>query len=245
MNKLILLFISTFFTLTVFGQGNSIEQKKHEFKNEKMKCLYETFNGRINGNYTSYYHNGQKKAEGTFQNNYRIGKWIVWDSIGRIQMQREYENAFMFKKIIFATPTNKVITLPNTPRYTLHCNNEGYIDYYYVKEKMIEWQKRVWRFLPLENNEILFEHNLLFQILQTDTLTVYSDDEFTTELKPTIIDTVHNKIIGYKIKEDFFFDNERLLDEARIIGICPVVVNKQSNDTLICIGFTFRKSEKI
>ena len=215
----------------------SNEKQKHQYDYGKIKCTYETSQGRIDGDYVSYYKNGQKKAEGKFGNNYRSGLWTVWDSTGRIRMQRQYENPFTFKRIIPAVTDNKLVSLLNVPRYDLKYNSEGFIDYFKLEERMAVVTKRLWRTITPAQNPLLFENNRLFRCLNKNILnkniTVYDtkSDEFLNKLSSNI-DTSSVKVIGYKIKEDWFFDNERLVSESRILGLCPVVVNKQTKDTL-------------
>lgn len=232
MNKLI--FIS--FCLVSFISVS--EKQKREYEDASIKCSYEQSQGRLDGNYVSYYKNGKKKSEGKFENNYRIGKWTVWDSTGRIRMQREYSDPFTLKRLIPEVPKENPIELLNAPQYTLHYNKDSCIDYFKLKERMVVWSKRLWRTILPNENPILFEKNKLFAMLNKNifnkNITPFqvTDDEFRTELLVTGIDTSSIKVIGYKIKEDSFFDNERLVFESRIIGICPVVVNKIKGDTL-------------
>jgi antitoxin component YwqK of YwqJK toxin-antitoxin module len=46
----------------------------------------------LNGKYVSFYPNGVKKSEGSFQFNNRIGEWVVWDSTGKLRVKRLYTN---------------------------------------------------------------------------------------------------------------------------------------------------------
>jgi hypothetical protein len=228
--RIVILFVA----VCSFSLNSDKKRVKHGYKDEKITCTYETSNGRIDGNYSSFYKNGQKKSEGTFQNNYRIGKWTVWDSTGIIRMQRVYENPFAFKQIIPAYKRDS-FNLLNERRYTLRYNFDGYIDYFNVKEKTIQWSKRIWRFIPEASNENLFENNLLYNIFQSNILskmlTAFSDEQFFNEITPILPDTTKNKVIGYRIKEDCFFDSERVVAESRIIGISSVIINKLTNDT--------------
>lgn len=232
--KRALLILLPFIFLSFIG-GDKV---KHSFESQSIKCYYETTQGRIEGNYSSYYTNGKKKAEGKFENNYRIGKWTVWDSTGRVRMQRDYSDAFTFKRLLPAVPKDKVIDLLNVPQYSIKYNKDGFIEYFKLRERAVLWAKRIWRFVTPNDNKILFEKDKLFSILNKNifnkNITPYqvTDDEFRNELLVTGIDTSSIKLIGYKIKEDCFFDNERLVSESRIIGICPVVVNKVKQDTV-------------
>ncbi|NQX97378.1 MAG: hypothetical protein HRT73_05795, partial [Flavobacteriales bacterium] len=222
-----------FFTsLTIYSQN---EEKLYEDK--KIKSIYHQTQGRFNGNYISYYRNGKKKAEGIFENNLRIGKWTVWDSIGNVRMVRVYSDPFTFERLTPKVPNDKPIQLLNIPRYNIQYNTESFITYAYVKESDVYYHKRIWRFISPENNSILFEEKKLFKLLNHQILDsnikAYdpSDDEFTKEFIP-IINTPTIKLIGFKIKEDFFFDMNRVISETRIMGVCPVVINLDTKDTI-------------
>ncbi len=232
MKKILFIFLSV-----AFLSFNESQRQKHIYEDSFIKCSYETSQGRIDGQYVSYYKTGQKKSEGKFENNYRIGKWTVWDSTGKIRMQREYSDPFTFKRLIPEIPKEKTIELLNNARYSIQNNQDGFIDYFYLKERMVEWSKRIWRIASPKDNPLLFDNNKLFSIINKNILakkiTAYDtkDDEFTKELSLNI-DTSLFKIIGFKLKEDCFFDNERLVSESRIIGLCPIVQNKIKQDTI-------------
>lgn len=226
------------------------EREKHFFESESIHCNYETNQGRIDGDYCSYYKNGKKKAEGKFQNNYRIGKWTVWDSTGRIRMQRDYSDPFTFKRILPKVPKDKVIDLLNVSPYALEYNKDGFIESFYLEPRAIIWTKRIWRYVKPNDNNILFENDKLFSILNENiyngNITPYqvTDDEFIKELLITDLDTSSIELIGYKIKEDCIFDIDRLVSESRILGICPVVVNKVNQDTLDLYWVYFPQARK-
>lgn len=223
-----ILFICLAFILLSF----SAAAQKQTFQGSDFKCTFQTEQGMMHGPYVSYYNNGQKKAEGKFENNCRTGLWTVWDSTGRMRAQREYENLFTFKKIFPVVPDEKPIELLNTPVYSLKYNSDGYIDYFPLEERMVVWSKRLWRYINLQENPVPSSYSELFSLLNKNILSknliAYSpeNDEFQTELAPTF-DTTDVKIIGYKIKEDCIFDNERMVSESRMIGICPVVTSPQ------------------
>ncbi len=242
--KQVLYILLPFIFLSFSNEG----KLKHTFESKYIKCTYETNDGRLDGNYVSYYTNGQKKAEGKFENNYRIGKWTVWDSTGRVRMQREYTDPFAFKRLIPEVPKDKVIELLNVTPYTIQYNKDNYIELFKLKERSVVWTKRIWRSATAENNKLLFDNNKLFSILNKNILnkniTAYqtTDDEFRKELQVTSLDTASLKLIAFKIKEDFVFDAERLVSEWRIIGICPVAIQKQ--DTLDLYWVYFPETRK-
>ena len=230
--EIIILVLSAVFV----SQIGFAQIQKHEYTDSLFKCKYQTNQGRIDGPYISYYKNGIKKAEGTFEKNYRKGQWTAWDATGKIRMQRNYEDPFTFKKLIPEPSKEKPAVLLDIPRYTLKYNKDGYIDFFHLEERMVFMSKRIWRFIPSDNNPLLFENNKILKILQQNAhlknITTYnfSDDEFRKPI-PAVAIAASTKIIGLKIKEDWFFDTERLVSESRIIGLCPVVENTVTHDT--------------
>ena len=214
------------------------QEQSHQYKDSTISCEYETFDGRIHGKYISYYPNGQKRAEGNFENAYRIGNWTVWDSEGNLCVQRDYKNPFIYKKIIPEVSTDLPIKLLDIPQYDIVYNEEGFIEDFYLDERMIMWSKRNWRLITPQNNAVFFENNNLFNVFSSEinnnNITSYSaeNDDFTIELPPSDIQLQNKEIIGFKIKEDWFFENERFVTEVRILGICPVVRDTETNDTL-------------
>lgn len=212
---------------------NDEQREKHLYNSRMYSCSYETCHGKTDGHYISYFKNGTKKAEGDFENNYRIGKWTVWDSTGHMVLQREYENPFFFKCLYPKPQTN----VPDSSQYRIQYNKEGYIDYFKLKEEMVVWSKRLWRFVPESKNLLNFDNGRLFQNfqknIQNKNIIAYSvaDDEFKTALTSDQIPSSNLRIIGFKIKEDAFTDNIRKVLETRIIGICPVVINTVKKDT--------------
>jgi hypothetical protein len=225
-----------FICIIIFNIGYSQNQEKI-YEDKKVKSIYHRIQGRINGKYVSYYKNGQKKAEGTFENNLRMGLWTVWDSTGVIRMQRDYSDPFTFKRLIPKVPSDKPIQLLNIPRYKIEYNEERFITYANVKEAYVLYHKRIWRTPYPQENPILYENNCLLKLLNKHILDsnikayTTKDDEFRKEFMPKNLNSLFT-VIGFKIKEDFFFDMNRIVSETRIIGICPVVVNKQTNDTI-------------
>ena len=225
-------------------------KEKHRVVGDAYNAVYETTDGRLDGAYVSYYKNGQKKAEGNFENNYRKGTWKMWDTAGTLRVERDYENPFVFKSVKPPVANKKYAQQASNQPYALHYSKDGYMEYFKLEEKMVVWSKRLWRTITAKNNPLLFDDNLFFNILYKNLIagkiTPYdtNDEEFQQALAVSKIDTSSFKVIGYKIKEDCFFDNVRYVSETRIIGFCPVVVTKQKQDTVNLCWFYFPEMRK-
>ena len=211
---IILLLISS---VSAFSQN-----KKFTFENENGKVEYGKLDGRFNGNYISYHKNGQKKAEGKFENNYRNGVWKIWDEKGNVVVTKEYFSPFV---------TNMADAV-SVKEFTYEKNEDGFIDFYPLVQKNVTWSKRLWRTIEKENNPELFKEDGMFSIFYTlainGEIAIYesTDDEFGTKTDVEFISKYNPdkmEVVAYQIKEDVFYDKERQVSETRIIGILPIV----------------------
>lgn len=197
---------------------------------------YTLENGRFNGLFTTYYPNGQKQAEGILKDNYRTGNWKAWDSLGNLVVERNYTSPFDFARVLPKVSGDDLPKLMSQPVYSVQNNKEGFKEYFRIQERMIVWSKRLWRYIPKENNEALFQQEVFLSKLANEvksgTISAFSaeDDEFKTLLKSSDLNFDPSQVIGFKIKEDWFFDNERFVMESRIIGICPVIRNQEKEE---------------
>jgi hypothetical protein len=210
----------------------SIEKKHHEDKH--YKCTYETQQGRFHGLYTSYYKNGQKRAEGYFENNMRSGKWSVWDSTGKLIVQRYYEEPFTVVKHFPPVAKEKPIELLNVPRYSIKKNKDNYVEYFEFDERMVVYSELIFRILQPQGNPLLFENDRLFTIIEKrlheKEFLAYEDEFMTKEMRIPSFENL--QVIAYRVKEMIVFDKERFVSETRFLGLCPVFLNTQSKDTV-------------
>lgn len=222
-----------FFPLLLSFQ--SPKKARQVYQDERIRCTYETVQKRKDGKYLSCYPNGKKKAQGRFENNYRSGLWSVWDSTGRLRMQREYTDPFTFTRSFPKMPAEAPVQLLGGQLYAIRYNADGFISQSYLKESAVLWAKRVWRNLLPEENPLLFNNDLLLGLLEKgihdSTLQAYREEEFWNKIFPASTGSARQRIIAFKLKEDSFFDSERLVSETRIIGICPVALNLDTRDT--------------
>jgi Gliding motility associated protein GldN len=232
----ITVFLLFFNSLNTYGQIRTVILDR-----ENVECIYNLDNGRISGNYISYYNNGIKKSEGVLENGYRSGKWIVWDSAGRKRMERIYKNPFEFKRVFPPIPNEGPIPLLAENTYQLEYNADGIVEYAKLKAEDAVWRHKFWRYLKPVNNDILFRENrilkIIFELIKSNKTTVYDivDDRFTTPIKNdsivSLITADNVELVGLKLKEEGIFDMGRLVFEYRILGFCPVVkINGQQQE---------------
>jgi hypothetical protein len=221
--------------LLVLGLASfdGVKREKHEYQDSKVKCMYETMDDRIDGQYVSYYSNGVKKAAGTFICNTRFGEWSVWDTAGVLKMKRNYINPFDYK-VLFPKPTDQK-KAKGKSLSTLVYSEDGYIPYFEIQEQDVVWARRIWRYLSQWSNPLLFQEDglskVLFDGIRSRAFHPYTNDDFSMRKPVENALGTGNIVIGYRIVEDCFYDNKRWVSESRIVGICPVGVDIKSGDT--------------
>lgn len=197
-----------------------------------VKCTYGTFQGRFDGKYVSYYPNGKKKAEGRFRNNYRDGKWQVWNEDGLLLVERDYTNPFEFKQTYPRISEDAGLYTA----YKLERNSDGCYKHFTFREDRVIAVKRLWRFIAIEANPFLFSSdNRLFRVIseavKNGGLKTYGSDSLVSSPTTAITGETGFRVIGFRTMEDWVFDRDRLVGEYYTIAICPVVINLQTKDT--------------
>jgi antitoxin component YwqK of YwqJK toxin-antitoxin module len=188
-------------------------------------CLFQLKDGMLNGGYSSYYSNGQKKSEGNYLNNNRSGAWKFWDSTGKLVVSRVYENNFIFSQ-----------TLPTKiERSNLQKDSLQLIKYPPLKESDIYTSSRIWQNIKVKDNLPLQDllKGSLKKIVSANAY-FFGNEMFLEPIKKEVVEQnyrSHKELMSYKIKSDWFIDKKRSLAEFRVIGICPIICNKK--DTIV------------
>jgi antitoxin component YwqK of YwqJK toxin-antitoxin module len=195
------------------------------YSSKDLSCLYQLRDGMLNGAYSSYYPNGQKKSEGRYLNNNRSGAWKVWDSTGKLIVSRNYENNFIFSQ-----------NLPSD----LKKDSLQLIKYAPLKESDIYTSSRIWQNVKVKDNLSLQDllKGSLKKIVSANSY-FFGNEMFLEPIKKEAVEQnyrSHKELISYKIKSDWFLDKKRSIAEFRVIGICPIVCNKK--DT-IALGWLY------
>lgn len=182
---------------------------------EKYTVSYTKEKGRYSGEYKSNYTStGKTRATGTLLNGKRVGEWIVYDSIENILVKRNYLNKDTFHPKLKANEDLEYITQKGAPLTTLY-------------------SKRLWRILPRQNNEALFNGSLLagslLKMASNNQIKTYSpvSDELEYFLSYDSLRYVYKEVVAFKIKEDNYYNKYTQLMETKIIAICPVIKIKE------------------
>ncbi len=224
--------------LQIINKTRLFAQQSNTFENEKHKCVYQLKNGVIDGKYQSFYKNGVKRCEGIISQNYRSGLWSVWDSAGRLKMQRNYSNPFSYQRLFPPVSKHGPIPLLSQPLYHLKHTEQGYIKKFRLRERAVVYANLRYREIPIKGNEHLFDTVTWKKIIydfKAGKITAYQPylirNYNLDTLKPERFDTSqlkHIKMIGFKIREEMVFDKDRLLAEYHIIDILPIWKRKDS-----------------
>jgi len=221
------------------------------YQSNTYSCLYHRNQGRLDGQYNSYYRNGRKRAEGYFDNNQRTGKWSVWDSTGILLVQRIYTDPYNYKQLVPKVPNNKLVGLLNVPMHKAGYNQNGYINYFDMQYGMAENVIYLYKWLAPEQNPLIFDHGILFKTL-CESVRNKSLSAYPTPYDPGILqepllsfDNDSIRLIGYKLRHEWIFDNVRLVSEFRPLEFCPVVVRDSGQDTIDLFWIRYWDCRKI
>lgn len=193
------------------------------YSDKTVKATYHVAHGMLNGSYVSFYPNGKKKAEGQFLNNERSGEWTVWNSSGKKLMSRKYGNdSHDANDFVLSFPAPK---------------GNGF-QYVTDEEMKVTYSKRVWRYIPVGEQPWAsftgaFYHELVDSLHTTD-IRGYADDELQTP-QPAynyVQASIDSRLVGFRIKEDFYYDSLNESAETDIVAICPVVRYPSSADSV-------------
>lgn len=187
-------------------------------------------NNHFEGIYLEKYNNGKLKVLGTFSNGQRVGIWTVWDTLGIIKIQRNYQNNKTCE-FLFPSQNNPYANIYNSnPLYVLEKNDQNIYPYFHTEERAVVYSKRIWREINVGNEPNLFR-NVDFKLLTQEMFKIdlkwfhYGESgDFKTVLPKDSITSLElsskewdfNRI---EIKEDFFFNTDLLMTDTRQIAI--------------------------
>jgi hypothetical protein len=229
------------FFLLLFASSIYAQTATHFYKDSNFSCKYHTLSGMLHGRYESFYKNGKKKSDGTFQYNSREGIWTVWDSTGKLRVKRIYTNPLEYIRMYPAVPAEGPTLLLNKPVYTLQRDSLGEWKNFMIAERTAFYQQRNFKCFYTSQKQLLFDCKTLFNILYSNAVkknySLYlgkkgdEDDTYSKRLNLStadsiLIDTTKVKLVGFRLKSDWIFDNIRLLSNERPLFITALVVDK-------------------
>ncbi|HAN77350.1 MAG TPA: hypothetical protein DCQ31_06030 [Bacteroidales bacterium] len=218
------------------------------FIKDSVLVEYQTNNNLFNGYYISKYKKGQIKSIGYFVDNMKLGLWSIWDSLGNLKSQRFYNNNYEYETIF---PKNSDIVSAKyqvNKKYKLTYNANKFISYFIPTERMIVASETNWFKIDYAKNPMIFNNQILeilYNELTNKKIICYSKDFKDTlniENLP-LLDTI--KLVGFKAKELWYFDNYRFISEKRIFDFVPLITTTNCKDTIDLGVFYFPALRKI
>jgi hypothetical protein len=208
------------------------EVTRYVFRNNALHVEYGKAYGMLSAQYVSYWPNGSVKAQGAMQGNMRFGEWQLFDSTSKLVMARNYETGYAWTQlfpITFQPVTSKALF---AQKYSL------FID---IQPDSVIMSARIWRFLPYREQSPVFANNALLDTLialrdrgtpagEDDEMMVLSSmAEFHERLDKC---NPQHHVIGYRVKEDWYYDAKKQMGVFGIIAICPVLYAKNERDSI-------------
>lgn len=204
-------------------------------KARDLSVSYETHDGMMTGNYTSFWPNGKPKVDGTMRRNHRVGAWTLFDSTGKVIMKRNYTDDWNWTMVY--------------PKGGTPVGSEKWIDsaagyrQFKWKNDSIAQTTRLWRYVPYDESNPVFKENVLIDSLihfaqQVNSFSVFWDNEFRTPYSPSEfvrhLDECDAKriVLGYRVKEDWFYDYTAQTGLTAVIAICPVLRSVNGTDSV-------------
>jgi hypothetical protein len=168
----------------------------------------------------------------------------VWDSTGKLRAERDYKNSFEYKRILPIVPEGPAKLFEKYPKYTLQRDSSGCYQWCYLQERSVFVAKRIWRFLDAtENKSIVYLESIFYNLLilaKEGKIIAYDNDELSNTLKEfPEFNNDDYEFLGFKLKEDWFYDSDRMISESRVLCLCPVIRNKNKPDVKLSLFWVY------
>lgn len=214
---------------------------------------YTTRNGQLDGAFNVYKKVKNEKiplVKGEMKNNCRIGIWTIYDENGnnKIVLQRLYHSPLEYEQLIPKPSSNKLVSFVQSElNPPLGLDKDGCKENAYVTSADFIFSKRLYREVLFENNK--FSSNGIFKslndALENKEIICYDTSNFSIVSSHNRLKNFNGNIIGFRIKEDFFFDKNRKLSETRILGLAPIYFDTITNKKKEICWFYYPQIRKI
>lgn len=229
-------------TLAIFVMSFTLsEVTRYIFNRDGIHVNYGKEYNRITSRYTSYWPNGNKKAEGEMKMNLRSGAWNLWDSTGKLLMTRVYVNGYQW---------NLEFPAGQTPSSSAGWYNPKSYDFFIkIKPDSVILSTRMWRFVPHDIWNPIFMNNTVLDTLMACVDRTYimagADDEMMMLMTASEFHerldqcSPFKNVLGYRIKEDWYYDYKKQSGLYSIVAICPVLSATNEKDSVDLAWFAF------
>lgn len=214
---------------------------------------YTTKNGQLDGDFKVYKKVNNEKillVKGEMKSNCRIGFWTIYDENGtnKIILQRLYQSPLEYEQLIPKPSSNKLVSFVQSElNPPLGLDKDGCKENAYVSSADFIFSKRLYREVLFENNK--FSSNGIFKslndALENKEIICYDTSNFSIVSIYNRLKNFDGDIIGFRIKEDFFFDKNRKLSETRILGLAPIYFDSITTQKKEICWFYYPQIRKI
>lgn len=185
-----------------------------QFEAGEARLNYE--GGLLTGDYASFYQNGNRKVEGQFENNRRVGTWKFYNEDGDLVIVRNHTAPLCVKQ--------------EMPAGATECGTADFenLRHKQLKEEDIKGLVRYSRFLSVEQNPSLKTLDLarIQSAFEGEELKLYEFSEYyylSKELENVDFSKYEGlKFIGFLLQCESVMQNDFLVYEERPLGIVPV-----------------------
>lgn len=210
---------------------------RHEIELNGKIIEYHTRNGQLEGPFNVFIRLNNQKIQvvkGEMRNNCRIGYWTIFNEKepNTILVKRLYHGYLDFEQIIPKPVSNDLISFVQkelNPSQGL--DKDGCRIYTHVKQIDFIFSSRQYRELLFDQNNLpasRMVEAIKSALLKKD-LIIYDNSSFSKISNEDQFNLFKGKIIGFRIKEDFFFDKNRKVSETRILGLAPIYRDSVEN----------------
>ncbi len=213
---------------------------------------YYTRNGLLEGPFNVFTRVNNQKIQvvkGEMRNNCRIGYWTIFDEKdpNSILVKRLYHGYLDFEQVIPKTSSNDLITFVQkelNPSPGL--DKDGCRIYTLVQQRDFIFSSRQYRELLFDQNNLPASRMVeaIKSALSKKDVISYDNSQFSKVSEEDRLNSFNGEIIGFRIKEDFFFDKNRKLSETRILGLAPIYRDSVENVVKEICWFYFPQLRK-
>ncbi|SFT53341.1 hypothetical protein SAMN05216474_1133 [Lishizhenia tianjinensis] len=244
--KQIILSICLLLTATFYAQTVKVKTQVGD-----LAVVYHTNDQELNGAYLAKYPNKNTKVQGYYEANKRQGAWYFYAEDEALMFIHVYAQGVLLKSYYSEAEYQKamqeeMLKAPFPPHDNNSLNQLEKLPT--VVEENIIWTERLWRTIELKDNPALLGNQILQTLLDNvakDSITAYSaiDDEFTTPLEGLKLTEDTLELVGFRIKEDWFYDTLQQQLNFRIVGIAPLL--KNNNKTYELCWFYYNEIRSV
>jgi len=227
-----LLIFSLFTVCTVKLQA---QQKNIYYPSGFVQYSFQIKDGRLNGEFVSYFENGFVKAKGNFAEGQKQGVWKAWDTSGILRVQRSYQGNNNFDIVAEWTKTGCGRSAEEVSKKNTKLDNatSTYDDAIYMHRY---WKKA----LPVAANSGLFSNEfrtVLNKEITDGSLAGFADDRFIDAMPANTVTSLLTELPKeFMIKEEHSFSAGNQQMNNRIIGL-GLTYNQQGADKTIWIYY--------